>query len=285
MDKDIFEKIVFPEIIDSLQQEKSKKQYLQIKNNIEVLSGKPFVELTEEDGRNFAETLKKSGYASSTICIRMAIIRAIASFCEKFDDSKYKNPFINLCKEYEMNSYIDESKIPSRSELKTFIDECPPRIRLITTLTASLGLSTRDLTVLKVSDIHIDNTSKEKNAYLLLRKNAYARYLYLPSDIKEQIERYIQYSGLNPNGYVFFSSVSNKNVSVRTMERWYKSEADKQTFNYTLQDLRNAAASYMIASGADVDDVQQALGLTQQMAFRYNKCVDKIIRCDATKYV
>ena len=278
--ENFFDSVVFPEVLDGLKNKKSKKTYENIKNGIEAYSGKSFSELTEDDGINYSLNLRKNGYAESTICNRMAIIRSFASLYEKIDET-YKNPFIDICKDFDMNSCIDESKIPLQKEVDAFCKKCSPKVGLITKLVSILGLSSKDITTIKLTDIHMHNGEP----YLLLEKNAYSRYVFIPEKLKNQIENYIQLSGLNPNGYIFFSEISNKKVSVRTVERWYKSEADINNFSFTLQDLRNAAASYMIANGANGESVQQALGLTPQSAFRYNKCVDKIVRHDATKYL
>ena len=80
--ENFFDSVVFPEVLDGLKN-KSQKDLRKHKNGIEAYSGKSFSELTEDDGINYSLNLRKNGYAESTICNRMAIIRSFASLYEK----------------------------------------------------------------------------------------------------------------------------------------------------------------------------------------------------------
>ena len=90
-------------------------------------------------------------------------------------------------KTYE-NSCIDESKIPLQKEVDAFCKKCSPKVGLITKLVSMLGLSSKDITTIKLTDIHMHNGEP----YLLLNKNAYSRYVFIPEKLKNQIENYIQ---------------------------------------------------------------------------------------------
>ncbi len=281
---ELFNDVIFPEFLNNLKNEDSQKKYIAVKNKIESLCDKPFLHLTKEDGKLYCKFLL-SKYAYTTTCVRLSMLISLGNFCEntsltdETSFTSYTNPFFDIKKNLKNPYYIDENTIPSPKELNDFLANCNESIRLVTTLIVKCGLTPTDLIHLKFSALK----KNEERTYISLFKDGYERYVMLPEDALLMIIAYITNNGLNNQNFIFCNT-RNKPLSLRTLERWYKKECELYDFHYTMQDLRNASAAFMLAGGASKKNVTELLGISKKWNDRFDRCQDRIASFDASEY-
>lgn len=281
---EIFDNIIFPEFLCNLKNKDSQKKYISVKNAVESLCNKPFLYLTKKDGLLYSKLLL-SKYAYNTTCVRLSMLMSLGNFCERTSltdntiFSTYTNPFFDLKKNLKNQYYVDETTIPSPQEINDFLASCNEPIRLVTTLIIKCGLTPTDLIHLKFSALK----KNEDKTYISLFKDGYERYVMLPDDALLMIINYITNNGLNNQNFIFCNTRNNP-LSLRTLERWYKKECELYNFHYTMQDLRNASAAFMLAGGASKKDVTELLGITKKWNDRFDRCQDRIASFNASDY-
>ncbi|MCR5836497.1 MAG: site-specific integrase [Lachnospiraceae bacterium] len=282
---DIFDNVVFPEFLDTLRTNHSKVNYQRLKDDIEDTLKKPFLLLTREDGEAYAEILKTK-LAPTTVATRLGWIRSIAGFAEDNADRlmvgtafyNYSSPFKYIRQCVSVSDMIDNEKLPVPEQINYFLENTSDEIRFITQLILKLGIKSEQIRNLNIKHIVTDG----KYRYLSVTDKGFERYILIPEDLEAAIDEYLETHKL-VDGYFLINS-KGKPLSQRVLEKRYKKEADRLGFSFTMVDLRNAAASYMLAGGASREDVSGVLGITTNWISRFNYCVDNITTYSANNY-
>lgn len=274
----LFDSIVFPEILSKLESNDSVRAYKRLKTEFEEFGGKPFLQLSSSDLISFGNH-KKTYNAPSSVYLYVATIASMGHFTEKnagelltgTSYEHYRNPFFDAKRHFCYNFVIDEDKIPLAEDINNFIYHCNDMIKVISVLILKCGLTSTDICDLNITSINVD---KNNNMYVHLKSNK-ERYVLVPSDLKIMLEEYMEHHGINPDGYIF-QNARDKKLCVRTLERYYAKEAKRLDFNYTMKSLRTAAAVYMLAGKAQMNELCDTLGITSWSKFRYDRCRDNI---------
>lgn len=281
----LFDNIVFPEMLKRLESNDSVKAYKRLKRDFEDFCGKPFLRLNAGDLISFGKH-RKTYCTSSSVSLYASEIFSMGYFTEMNAGEllmgtafeHYKNPFIEAKKHFVRNYIIDEDSIPSPEEINGFILNCNELIKAVSVLILKCGLTSTDICKLNITDMNVD----ERNNMFIHIKSKRERYVLVPCDVKNLIENHMESFGINPDGFIFQNTRGLK-LTVRTLERYYASESSRLGFNYDMKALRKAAAVYMLAGRAQMNELCDALGISTWSGFRYNRCIDRIERFTATQ--
>jgi integrase len=282
---ELFDSRVFPAFLLTLKTEKTKHSYMNIKNRIELLCGKPFLELTKQDGAYFINLLSAE-LSNNSLYTNISYIKSIANFTQRTAGeylhgtkyASYTNPFCNFASDLAPSAFISENKVPSVKEINVFLKKCNDHVLLACSLILKCGLSSSQLTELTVKDLVTDN-----GLHYIHVGSHENRYVYVPDDAFSIINSYIFKHGIAQGEYIFSNSVGAR-MSLRVLQKIYKKETEKYGFPYTMQDLRNTAATYMLAGGAGKQDVCSLLGITDIWGNKYDKCISKARTSTASEY-
>lgn len=283
---DLFNLSVFPAYRASLKSEKTRRASKTLIEDMELLCGKPFLLLNDADGVMYAQLLA-ARYKPTTTNVRLSFILSIAAFCERNAEiymkdtsfSMYRSPFSNLKRFAKTSDYVDAYSIPTPEQLNDFLGACDEEVALIVTLIVKCGLFGRHIRKLCLKDIWQDNG----RYYIRLIENGRAMNLFVPDDAAAAILSYCSRNEPSLDGTIF-KNIKNRMMSERVIERHYKRQADLCNFKYSMLDLRNAAAAFMLAGGATKEDVANYMGITQKWSDKFNLAQDRIASFDASEY-
>lgn len=268
----------------------TKNRYLSILYDIENVTGKSFLTLDKNDGEMYASILKMRDLKDNSILTMLRYLRSIASYTESvasealagtnFED--YESPFRFITSMIKKSNYIEPDRIPSMKQVNVFLKKLDKNgnslIYLVVSLIIKCGLTSRELTELKHSDILI---SDDEKPYLKLKNEYGQRLVLLPDDVFSILDTYIDYVGISEDGYIL-KNKRNRKMSIRVLEKAYKDACNLYSFEYNMYDLRNAAAVCMLAGGATRDEVMDILGITNYWKSKYDKCVSQMYSYSAT---
>lgn len=283
----LFDTVLFPAYRSHLKSPATRRSCLRLINEFETLCGKPFLLLNSDDGLMYA-TLLCARVKQSTAFMRLGHIKSIANFCEKNAEmylsntsfSGYKSPFAHIRQNLNSSDYIDSFSIPTPKQLNDFLEKCNGETRLVVSLIIKCGLLPKHVRALSLKQIIRLN---DERYYIRLIDKGNERYVLIPDDMCEILFDYCTKHSPSFEGTVLKNKKGHC-LSERTLEYRYKNEALKYGFSFTMQDLRNAAAAYMLSGGASRESVANLLGISQKWNARFDLAQDRIASFDANDY-
>lgn len=282
----LFSGSVFPAYLSGLRTQKSRQAAVRLIDDFELLCGKPFLLADDTDGTMYAKIVF-ARYKTTTACMRLSSILSIAAFCERYATvymnstcfESYKNPFSNLRRFATFCDYVDSNSVPTPEQLDHFLCSCNDEVALIVALIAKCGLPSRYIRTLRLNDMEIH----EARHYMRIISHGQPYLLLVPEDVADMILNYCSANEPSTEGTIFKNRYGHM-MSERVIEQHYRKQADACGFNYSMQDLRNAAAAFMIAGGASREDVARYLGITQIWNRRFDRVRNRVASFDAADY-
>lgn len=278
---------------------RTRKEYWKIINDFDKQIGHDPLMLSSKEALQYYNTLlkkieqKKISY--STGVTRLSVIRSICNFIEYYYIN-HGNKYTNYFKDYsipEEDKLITEEQIPSSLEinniLETIKENKDEKAFLIFSLAVKCALTNSEICKLNIEYIVLDKVSNTICInYPPDSRNKISRIIKVPDDVATLLDRYI-YANKITEGAVFINKRKTRmklRDSERLIEKYCKICLENKTINkkYTLQALRHAGISYMLAGGAPKNAVADYAGITGRWLTRYDRIITSNTYNQAVNY-
>ena len=278
---------------------RTRKEYFKIINDFNKEIGHDPLTLTSKEAKQYYNYLlnkmEHNLISYSTGVMRLSVIRSICNFIEYYNIN-HGNKYINYFKEYslpEPDRLIDEKGMPNSLEINNILEaikECDDKKAfLIFSLAVKCALTNSEICKLNMEYIVLDKTSNSICInYPANSRNNIARTIKIPDDVAKLLDEYIYENNIK-EGPVFINKRKNRmqlRDSERLIEKYCKICLDNNKIRnkYTLQALRHAGLSYMLAGGAPKDAVANYAGITGRWMTRYDRIITSKTYNQAVNY-
>lgn len=276
---DIFNEKILPDFLSKLKSPDSIRAYRRSCGYISEYCSKGFLSLNNDDIKSYADYLMKKAvsgeYSANYAAAEFARVRSVASY---IDDNAviyaiaYNNPFEGYIFP-AAGKAVTMSSIPKLETINMLFDKAADDDELYLGLTLILrcSLTSGECMGIKRSDFLID----EGDMMLLkITKRGFTRHLVIPDDVRVIINQYIA-SHESESGALFINE-RNEPMRIRAFQKRYEKKAAQCSFGYTMNDIRNAGITYMLACGSSAPETAKYLGISERWAYRYTDVGDKL---------
>ena len=275
---DIFNERILPDFLNKLKSADSVRAYRRSCSYISEYCAKGFLSLNDDDVRNYAQSLMQhvmSGkYSSAYASAEFARIRSVASYIED-NSSIYEIHYLNPFDGYAFpaaGKSVEMASLPRIDAINILLDKVAGDDELFLGITLILrcSLTTGECIGIKRSDFII-----EDDAMLLqITKRGYTRHLVLPDDVRDIINQYVS-SHDSSSGALLINS-QNEPLRLRAFQKRFEKKAAECGFGYSMNDIRNAGITYMLACGSSAPETARYLGINERWAYRYTGAAQKL---------
>lgn len=280
----LFDNEIWPMFSRSLNTAKSKADYYSVLRDITRYVKKDFLELKESEVQGYFNhllILSSNGKQSvKTVKVKLARLKSVSNFILRHSYlfelqlTYTKNPFLRITLP-QTEDYLLKKNVPDIKELNGILAKAEPNLQLyvILCLMVRCGLSAGEICMLKFEDFVSDSTGHVGIEYCY---RGVKRYIKLPEDVLEQIRKYIGDAEVSNSAYLFHNKRGNQ-LRIRDLERLYLKylPADEEP-HFTLSDIRNGSAAYMLVCGAPASEVASYIGIAPEWMRRFDKVIPEL---------
>lgn len=280
----LFENEIWPMFAKTLNTEKSKSDYFAILRDISCYLKKDFLSVKDADAQayfNHLLMLAANGKQSiKTIKVKLARANSVSNFVLRnsylfeLQQTYTGNPFQKVSLP-ETNEYLTARNVPDIDELNGILHKAEGNtmLYLILSIMVRCGLSAGEICTLKFEDFIQDSNGNVGIEYCYRNVK---RYIKIPEDILTLIQEYIGDMTVSHSAYLFHNKRGNP-LRIRDLERLYlKYLPTDETPHYTLSDIRNGSAAYMLVCGASTTEVARYIGIAPEWMRRFDKIVPEL---------
>lgn len=281
---DLFKNKIFPSFQCRLKTAATASHYTASVNMLCDYLKKDFLDIDKEEAQLFFNLLcsgeaSKSGRPLSpkSVNIHYARIRALSVFVQENHELygiDYVSPFLFLTI-YEPAPDITQEQILTSEEIDNLLKAAKDlQMYLILSLVLTCGLSVKEITGLKPHQLVLDVENRLSISFLQAAGSKY-RYIKVPESLKEPL--LLHADSVRAYSSTVFSNSRGTPFSERTLElRVKKVMEDAGLSGWTMRDLRNTAAFYMLSGGASLSQTATQLGICERWMYRFNKVVEEM---------
>lgn len=252
----------------------SKKNYSSTLAEITSFLKKDFLLISSMDAKSFFEEQVSKMRAGTlkpvTISSKLHRLNAISNFIMEnkiISDYTY-NPFMSVeIPPIEVN--IPPSAIPNVKDMNDILEMAKGDMRLYMALSLIIRctLTVGELCKLKKSSFLTDAAGYYAIAIPIGKR---VRYVKMPKDIVELLDFYIKNTE-SYGPYLFYNEQGNP-MSIRRFEQLYRQYISfpENQRHFTMKDLRNGSAAYMLKCNAPTQMVADYMNITPTWMSRYN---------------
>ena len=280
----IFNNDIWPMFSRSLNTAKSKADYYAVVRDISRYTKKDFLEIKESDAQGYFNhllILTSNGKQSvKTVKVKLARLKSVSNFILRHSYlfelqlTYTKNPFLRITMP-QTEDYLLKKNVPDIEELNHILAqaESDPQLYLILSMMIRCGISAGEICMLKFEDFVRDDSGAVGIEYCY---RSVKRYIKLPDDVLEQIREYIGDSDVSHSAYLFHNRRGNQ-LRIRDLERLYlKYVPASEDPHFTLSDIRNGSAAYMLVCGAPADKVAEYIGIAPEWMRRFDRIIPEL---------
>ena len=289
---DLFKNEIWPLFSKTLNTKKSKSDYYSLLCDISSYAKKDFLLLSDTDAQSYFNHLlmrvSNGKQSEKTVRVKLARLRSVSNFTLRhsylfeLQQSYVHNPFqnVNLPTAEE---YLTKKNVPSIEEMDDILSLAKKNYELyvILSLIIRCGLSAGEICSIKYTDFVQDAAG---NVGISYQYRNLTRYVKVPADVLTILQDYIGDTDVADSEYLFCNRRKNQ-LRVRDLERLYLKfvPTDVQP-HYTLSDLRNGSAAYMLLCGASAKEVSEYINISIEWMRRFDKVLPELQRaaCDYT---
>ena len=276
-----FKDLIWSDFSKSLKSKGAKSDYFMLCCDICDFSQKDFLYLTEDDAQSYFDRLLQlqiDGKMSlDTINVKFYRLHSISKFIS-FEQHKYKisyfNPFSYVTIP-QISEYINISHVPSVPQMDAILNQShsDERLFLILSMIIRCGFTVGEICSMR-SDSFVCDAAGNYAIRITYRNKS--RFVKLPLDIVSLVNDYASSSAINSD-YLFYNNRGNP-LRPRDLQRLYAATIlfDEALPKFTLSDLRNGAAAYMLKSGVSAKMVADYIGINPGWIHRYNKVLKEL---------
>ena len=263
---------------------KSKSDYYAILKDICHYLKKDFLSLGEADAQSYFNhllMLRNSGKQSlKTIRVKLARLKSVSNFVLRhsylfeLQQSYLHNPFQKVSLP-QGEEFLTAKNVPDIDDLNTILHkaESDPQLYLILSMMIRCGISAGEICMLKFEDFISDDAGQIGIEYCY---RGVRRYIKLPEDVLEQIRQYIGDADVSKSAYLFHNKRQNQ-LRIRDLERLYlKYVPSSEEPHFTLSDIRNGSAAYMLVCGAPASEVAKYIGIAPEWMRRFDRVIPEL---------
>lgn len=280
----LFDNEIWPLFAKTLNTQKSKSDYYAIAKDSSSYLKKDFLAYTEADAQSYFNhllLLSANGKQSlKTIKVKLARMKSISNFILRhsylfeLQQSYTKNPFQRVSLP-QTEEYLTSRNVPDIDDMNEILHraESNEQLYLILSLMIRCGISAGEICTLKYEDFVQDKNGNVGIEYVYRNVK---RYIKLPEDILAMIQEYIGDAEVSHSAYLFHNRRGNP-LRIRDLERLYLKYLPADTEpHYTLSDIRNGAAAYMLVCGASQNEVARYIGIAPEWMRRFDKIIPEL---------
>ncbi|HPC56360.1 MAG TPA: site-specific tyrosine recombinase [Caldisericia bacterium] len=216
--------------------------------------------ITRNDIRGFLQKLRDKNLTKKTISRKISGVRSFYRFLLK-EEYIDKNPLLTLelpKVEKKLPTFLTEEEVLKLINSPNKNNVLGLRDYLILKMLYSTGMRVSELVSLRISELNL-----EKGEVIIKGKGSKERVVFLPEDIINDINFYLQKRKKNSN-YLFLNRKGKllTDKGVRLLVEKYA----KRVIPYkkvTPHTLRHTFATHLLTNGADLRSVQELLGHTK----------------------
>lgn len=278
---------------------RTRKEYWKIVCDFDKEIGHDPHTLTGKEAKQYYDYLlskiQNNRISYSTGVMRLSVIRSVCNFIEYYytnHGDKYNNYF----KDYslpEPDKFIEEEEIPNSLEINSILEEIKKneddKAFLIFSLAVKCALTNSEICKLNLEYIAIDNANNTMCInYPPNTRNNISRTIKVPDDVAGLLDSYIYKNDIK-EGAIFINKRKTRmktRDSERLIEKYCRICLENNSIKnkYTLQSLRHAGLSYMLAGGAPKDAVANYAGITGRWMTRYDRIISSGTYNQAVNY-
>ena len=275
---------IWPLFSQSLHTQKSKSDYYAVIKDICAYKKKDFLQIKESDAQGYFNHLmmlsQKGKQSVKTIRVKLSRLKSFSNFILRHSylfelQTVYtKNPFQHITLPQE-DDLLTKENVPSIEEMNDILKqaETDPQLHLILSMMIRCGLSAGEICMLKFEDFISDAFGHVGIEYCYRNTK---RYVKVPEDVLQLIREYIGDQDVSHSAYLFHNRRGNQ-LRIRDLERLYLKylPADGSP-HFTLSDIRNGSAAYMLVCGAPAKDVARYIGIAPEWMRRFEKIIPEL---------
>lgn len=265
----------------SLKSKGAKSDYFMLCCDICDFAKKDFLVLTDDDAQSYFDFLLSrqiSGKLSlDTINVKFYRLHSLSRFIS-LNQEKYKITYLNPFSYVtipQISKYIDISHVPTIAQMDQILTQAKADERLffIVSLIIRCGFTVGEICSMR-SDSFIQDAAGNYAVRITYRNKT--RFVKLPLDMISLLNDYTASTAID-NSYLFYNNRGNP-LRPRDLERLYAATIvfDDTLPKFTLSDLRNGAAAYMLQSGASGKMVADYIGIHPGWIHRYDKVLKEL---------
>lgn len=272
-----FKESVYYKFLNNLKTAKAKNDYNTLVCSICDFAKKDFTELYVSDAKAFfsqeINKVKEQKQSKITVVAKHSKLHSLSNYIIKYNliPGYNINPFatVNIP---EVDTKILDSSMPTLKQIDHILEFAKAEHQLYVALSIIVrcALTSGELCKLKLNDIIIDPNNN--HSFILHYKNK-IRYIKIPNDIMVIIHNYISSRSI-PGEYLFYNKRNNP-MRVRDLENLY-AKTMPPTNNYTMQDIRNRAITYMLKFGASQKQTADYIHITPTWITRYAEVIPEL---------
>ena len=276
---------IFPLFCGQLQNKRTKNNYYNAVSAICDFCEKDFLSLNPDDIRRYFSALRNGTlrtatgfhFSSNTISVRLSCLRSIGTFIEETGGywglEEWESPLKYFVPEDTPD--IELSDIPSLHDINCILEAATDiRMRLILMLVLRCGLTSTEIVELTPKQFFVDS---ENRMGIVFKERNEERYVKIPDeDVRPELTLYL--SSVPGTAPAVFLNSRGTPLSAVVLQRMVKNLMIRAgvTPLWTLQDLRNACACHLLASGAAPTEVAYQLGIQPRWMHRYENAVEEL---------
>lgn len=275
--------LIFDKFKTSLSSERGKKNYYYTLNQFCNFCEKDFSKATDIDFNKYLAMLDKESKAGrlsyKTLCFKYSVLTVFSSYIinnEKTLGIKLKSHYMLSVPKPQVRIVVGKEQLPSLEQLDAIYESAKrePMLYAIIALVNKCALTTKQIIDLKKENFILD--AEEQTGLLFPYKRAKNKYLKLPEDVLEVLNRWMKIR-TDDSDYMFVNKRGD-NLTSRSLQLKIKSLMERtfgkdEANHFTLQSLRNLSAVLMLKNGADRGDVAEYLGIRPNWIQRYDRAV------------
>lgn len=269
----------------TLKTEKSRKEYYYIINAFCQYTGKDYLLSSESDFKNYFKSLEVSAIAGNlsykTLCSRYSILINFSSYIVSYGYQFGIKDFANYMTKIpppKMDIKVQSKSIPTMQQLDEIYSAARQDTMMycIISLVNKCALTIDHICNLKKQNVRFDT---ENNLGLIFPYQYRAdKFIKLPQDVYRIMDHYYRNVRQTDTDYFFVNTKGNK-LSKRMLQIRMKKivnlASGNETWEFSLQDIRNLSAVLMLKGGADKEEVANYLSINPQWIQRYEKAVEE----------
>lgn len=280
----LFENEIWTLFIKTLHTKKSKSDYYAIVKDITSYLKKDFLQISEADAQSYFNhllLLASNGKQSlKTIKVKLARLKSISNFILRnsylfeLQQTYQRNPFQRVSLP-QTEEYLTSRNVPDIDEMNEILHKAEKneQLYLILCMMVRCGISAGEICTLKYEDFIQD---KNGNVGIEYCYRNVKRYIKLPEDILTMIQEFIGDTEVAHSAYLFHNRRGNP-LRIRDLERLYlKYLPAEESPHFTLSDIRNGAAAYMLVCGASENEVARYIGIAPEWMRRFDRIVPEL---------
>lgn len=280
----LFENEIWPMFAKALNTAKSRSDYFAILRDISGYLKKDFLSISDADAQSYFNhllILSANGKQSiKTIKVKLARMTSVSNFVLRnsylfeLQQTYLSNPFQKVSLP-ETDDYLTAKNVPDIDDLNSILHKAEENgtLYLILSMMVRCALSAGEICTLKFEDFIQDSNGNVGIEYCYRNVK---RYIKIPEDILKLIQEYIGDMTVSQSAYLFHNRRGNP-LRIRDLERLYlKYLPAEEKPHFTLSDIRNGSAAYMLVCGASTTEVARYIGIAPEWMRRFDKIVPEL---------